>query len=301
MANITLLQEKNPHPRDANITFEPVAHKYTIGAVSNSGNYISVTTWLHSHFEHFDADKIITGMMASKNWASSVYYGKTRDEIKAQWDASRDEASFAGTQMHYAIECYYNGGCAPQLSFLDGGSAPPTPIVSGGCAPPTPFLDGGCAPPTPAANPNDGISPFFMNFVRDYAHLVPYRTEWMVYDEEVKIAGSIDMVFEDPAVDGGLMIYDWKRVKEIKKTSSFEKYSMTDCIQHLPDTNYWHYALQLNIYKAILERNYNKKITTLMLVCLHPDNKNKNYLLVKVPDLSREVSELFELRKKQIM
>ena len=279
MANITLLQEKNLHPRDANITFEPMAHKYTIGAVSNSGNYISVTTWLHSHFEHFDADKIITGMMASKNWASSVYYGKTRDEIKAQWDASRDEASFAGTQMHYAIECYYNGGCAPQ----------------------PPFLDGGCAPPTPAANPNDGISPFFTNFVRDYAHLVPYRTEWMVYDEEVKIAGSIDMVFEDPAVDGGLMIYDWKRVKEIKKTSSFEKYSTTDCIQHLPDTNYWHYALQLNIYKAILERNYNKKITTLMLVCLHPDNKNKNYLLVKVPDLSREVSELFELRKKQIM
>ena len=27
------------------------------------------------------------------------------------------------------------------------------------------------------------------------SHLKPYRTEWMIYDKELKLAGSIDMIF----------------------------------------------------------------------------------------------------------
>ena len=42
----------------------------------------------------------------------------------------------------------------------------------------------------------------------------PYRTEMMVFDEHVKIAGSIDMLFENK--DKTLSIYDWKRSKKIK-------------------------------------------------------------------------------------
>jgi hypothetical protein len=34
--------------------------------------------------------------------------------------------------------------------------------------------------------------------VKDTSHLKPYRTEWTIYDEELKIAGSIDMVYEKP-------------------------------------------------------------------------------------------------------
>ena len=41
----------------------------------------------------------------------------------------------------------------------------------------------------------------------------------MIWDKELKFAGSIDMVYENP--DGSLMIYDWKRSKAIKKTDNF--------------------------------------------------------------------------------
>ena len=61
------------------------------------------------------------------------------------------------------------------------------------------------------------------------------------------------------------------------------------CIEHLPDTNYWHYCLQLNTYKAIIEEKYGKKVTDLFLVCLHPDNNNKSYKRIKVVDLQSEV------------
>ena len=287
----TLLEKKNPHLRDANITFEPVAHKYTIqdgrvyATTYDEGckpPYISVTTWIHSHFENFDADAIISRMMASPKWPLSAYYGKTREEIKAGWDKSRDEAADAGTKLHYAIECYYNRGAAPEPPYNRG--AAPQADTKGG--------SGGHAPEYN----------YFINFTKKHAaDFVPYRTEWMVYDEEVRIAGSIDMLFEDPLEEGALMIYDWKRSKEIKKTSGFDmKYATTECINHLPDSNFWHYSLQLNIYKAIIERNYDKKVTRLMLVCLHPNNKNGDYIVVKVPDLQAEVRELFEERKKQL-
>ena len=118
---------------------------------------------------------------------------------------------------------------------------------------------------------NDSLEyKYFNEFLKDYGHLKPYRTEWMVYDKELRLAGSIDMIFKNK--DGSLRIYDWKRCKEIKKDNKWQS-AKTSCISHLPDTNFWHYALQLNTYKYLLEKNYGKKISEMCLVCMHPDNK----------------------------
>ena len=261
----TYLSTLNPHERDNNISFEAGPHKYTINGEKDK-KYTSVTTWNHSHFAHFDADAIITKMMSSKTWEKSQYYGKTREEIKAGWDKNRDEAAEAGTKMHYDIECYYNR----------------EPCHRATC--------------DIQHNGNDSIEyAYFKEFIAACSHLKPYRTEWMIYDEDLLLAGSIDMVYENP--DGTLMIYDWKRSKEIKKTDSFMKYALTECISHIPDTNYWHYTLQLNTYKAILESKYGKKVTKMCLVCLHPNNKNKSFQIIPVPDIQEDINNLFNLRK----
>ena len=63
---------------------------------------------------------------------------------------------------------------------------------------------------------------------------------------------------------------------------------------------FWHYSLQLNTYKALLEKNYGVKVGDLYLVCLHPDNKNGSYIKYKCADLSSEVKDLFELRQKML-
>ena len=101
----TLLEERNKHPRDNYISFDEGPHIYTIHGDSS---FTSVTTWVHHHFEKFDADKVIANMMRSKNWSKNKYYGMTVKEIKADWDKNRDEAANAGTKMHYDIECFYN-------------------------------------------------------------------------------------------------------------------------------------------------------------------------------------------------
>jgi len=136
---------------------------------------------------------------------------------------------------------------------------------------------------------------YFLHFVRDHPELKPYRTEWMIFDEDLKLAGSIDMVYENP--DGTLSIYDWKRSKDITKANSWKKFATNPLICDIPDTNFWHYALQLNTYKSILERKYDKKVTKLCLVRLHPDTKEKTYELIEVPILTKEITDLFEERE----
>jgi ATP-dependent exoDNAse (exonuclease V) beta subunit len=187
------------------------------------------------------------------------YYGMTRETIKKDWDDNRDSAANAGTKMHYDIECYFNKKEVKNNSIEFS---------------------------------------YFMKFVEDFPDLKPYRTEWMVYYEELKLSGSIDMIFENP--DGTLQIYDWKRCKEISHESNFGKYAITDCISHLPDTNYWHYALQLNLYKTILEDKYGKKVTDLYLICLHPENVYKSYQRIQIPFLDKEMKDLIQIRLDQV-
>ena len=291
----------NPHPRDALIEFDAGPHKYTC---AGDGNYLSVTTWLHSHFPAFDADAIIKKMRLDK--PTCKYYGQTPEQIKAGWDRGRDEAAAAGTAMHEAIEQYFVGVggllCLPPTAplleqveaegrtqwaeALDSSFPTPPPNTSAPCV--RPSAGGGCRGQEP---PNH-----FKKFITDHPLLRCYRVEWMIFDEDVHLAGSIDFVSEND--DGSLTIYDWKRCKEIKKTNGFGGSALTECISHLPDTNYWHYALQLNTYKTILERKYEKTIKAMFLVGLHPDWPT--YQVLKVPDLRQEMADLFALRRAQL-
>jgi len=290
------LARQNAHPRDQHIHFDEGPHKYTIQDIPNitpETEFTSVTTWVHQHFEHFDAKKVIEGMMRNqKKWndpiANAKYYGKTAEEIEQSWSKAGQEAAAKGTEMHYKIECFYN-----------------TPD----------------ALPAAAHEPADESKEieYFMKFHQEIVTdtLRPYRTEWTVFHEEARIAGSIDMVYEliDPtattttattatttattttattATTPILMIYDWKRCREITKTNRANKFATHPAIEHLPDTNFWHYALQLNIYKYILQTKYGKTVTDLYLVVLHPEAQN--YQRVKLPDLQTEVHELFEER-----
>ena len=276
MTDNTYLASRNPHPRDTHIHFDEGPHKYTIQGVEGvtaETEFTSVTTLVHKHFEHFDAKKVIAAMMRNqKKWndpvANAKYYGKTAEEIEQMWATAGRDAAAAGTAMHYEIECFYNTPPEEQQQQSKADDAA------------TEFK-------------------YFLNFQKDFADtLRPYRTEWTVFHEEARIAGSIDMIYEliqpDATDAADLTIYDWKRCREITKTNRANKFATHPAIEHLPDTNYWHYALQLNVYKYILQSKYGKTITDLYLIVLHPEAQN--YQRVKLPDLQSEVAELFEER-----
>jgi hypothetical protein len=278
-----ILSVRNAHPRDKNIEFFEKEHKYIILTEPHI-KYTSVTTWNHTHFPVFDADVIISNMMKGKGWKEGhKYWGLTPQQIKSQWNSNKDTVAGAGTNLHYDIECFNND---KRLQFEYSNKELYEIYMCD-------------------KKKEYELSPiewkYFINFVKDFPELKPYRTEWIIYDEDTKISGSIDMVYENP--DGTLSIYDWKRSKNITRINNFNRFALPQSICHLPDTNFWHYAMQLNTYKFIIEKNYGKKIADLFLVRLHPDAEEKNYELIQLPDLTNEMKDLFKERteKKQYL
>lgn len=259
------LAVKNAHPRDSDISFEEETHTYTIRGEKEG--WISCTGFIHGFFEEFNSDAIISKMMASPNWPNNKYFGKTAEEIKKIWDDNRDEAAGAGTRMHLDIEHYNN---SEPIGNLEGDDYEP--------------LDG------PEWR-------YFLEYERKHRKkrgFEPYRTEWLVFKEDIKLAGSIDMVYKKP--DGTFAIYDWKRAKEIKFDNKFQH--GLPPLDHLPDTNYWHYSLQLNVYRRIIEELYGCIVSEMALVVLHPSNTS--YKVIQLNRMDDEVTAMFESRRRLI-
>jgi ATP-dependent exoDNAse (exonuclease V) beta subunit len=219
----------------------------------SSDGYLSTTTLVHKMFPHFDADLIIKKMMNAKKWPNSPYFGMTAEAIKKQWNDNGKQAADLGTKMHANLEDFFNG------------------------------------------LPHETDTKEFEMFQQWHSEhkYEPYRTEWIVYDEDSKICGSVDLLVKDPNEEGAILIYDYKRSKEIKFDNYFQK-GIHPLTSHLPDCNFYHYSLQLYIYRHMLETLYGQKVNGCFLLVLHPNQEK--YLKIECEDMSAIVKELFQLR-----
>jgi hypothetical protein len=254
------LARVNRHERDNLIHFDEPTHVYTVKG--SSKGWTSCTGFLHSFFPHFDADATIDKMMKSPKWPQSKWYPMTKAEIKAAWNANGKEASEAGTAMHLGIEMVMNGAESEVEDLVK----------------------------------TTKEWEYFWKYWRiDSEIWEPWRTEWEVWDEDMKLAGSIDMVYRNKK-DGTFAIYDWKRAKEMKMENTFG--TGYGPVAHLPDCNYWHYTLQLNMYRWLLEKHYGLVISEMALIVLHPNNKS--YKRFKLNRLEEEIEGMVEARLRAV-
>ena len=186
--------------------------------------------------------------------------GITKEEVLEMWGKKGRESRAQGTIMHEKIESYYLG----------------KPVST------------------------DETFELFKIFANKIT-LKPYRTEWAVYDWDQKIAGTIDFVDYQ---NGEYIIYDWKRSDKLIaknglpiKNSQYGVKALPP-IENLDDSPYYHYALQLSLYKYILEKNYGLTVSRLRLGIFHP-SYNKPYVL-EMPYLQNEIDALFGLRSEVI-
>jgi len=133
----------------------------------------------------------------------------------------------------------------------------------------------------------------FMEFVTAHT-LTPHGIEWCVHSPTIQLAGTIDFAVANE--DGTIDLYDWKRSKHMEMENPYRKYSHV--IKTMPDTNYWHYTVQLNLYKYVIEKEYNKKVRDMYLVCFYPTQTK--YEKYKVSDIQVHVPLILEqLKLKQ--
>lgn len=280
------LCQKYPHTRDKSIKFEDeykgLEHVYLVDWRNNGefevGNNISVSGLYKKYFPSFDADNTIEKMMAGKNWEKSKYFGKSVNEIKGEWNKIGNDASAKGSAHHLKCEQFYNG-------------------IS---------ID----------KPHDIPTCQFLQFAEDHKHLKPFRTEWLLFsDEKHRVCGTPDMLFFSPfrGSDSNnsktlyLTMFDWKNSKKIRKFNMWEKGYAP--FQDLPNCNYYHYAVQLNVYKYMIENFYvpiqvngvvydNIEIDKMFLVVMHENREN--YLKLLLPNYQDRIQIMFDVRRTEL-
>ncbi|MFN8436258.1 MAG: hypothetical protein U0V72_01370 [Cytophagales bacterium] len=174
---------------------------------------------------------------ASKLNPNNPLFGLEIEEIIKIWNTSKFESARKGTLLHEQIEKFYL-----QNTYIK----------------------------------TDEFH-LFEKFVLDHQNLNPYRTEWRIFDEDFNIAGTIDLIAKN---GNDFEIYDWKRSKKVIDFNG--KPIINDIwgkkgignLTDLPDTSYNRYCLQQSIYRYILEKKYNLKISKMYLIILHPEYTN---------------------------
>lgn len=269
----TALAAQHPIPVfDDHIRFDDVSHTYTVNDYVYRG---SVTGFIHAFFGEFDANAVVERIVKSGRWRNDrqyKYYQRSKESILDEWSQNGSDAREHGTDMHAAIECRLNGIYDPA---------------------------------------HEAFRTFeyalFCTFWKDHVDnkLEPFRTELSIFDDEFELAGQIDGVFRkaNRAADGSedhlVYLYDWKRAKEIK----FEAFRATEVgkgpLAHLADCNGWHYAIQLSVYRWILERHTPYRVVESCLARFHPSSMK--YERIVVPYLEAEVKAMAEVRRKKLL
>lgn len=248
--------------RDNHIQFSPQEHVYLY---NGKEVFTPVSNVISCFFKPFD----------SYYW--SDYKARQRHvsqgQILEEWDAKGTQSRDVGTFMHLQIENHYKGmDYQEKYPFkYDGKYIHIDEIVELRCE-----------------------HSQFMEFLNDH-DFKPFRNEWSIYDESLKIAGTIDMAHKNGVAYD---IYDWKRSHRIVDfmgkpitTNSYGEKGICG-LSDIDDTPYWHYCIQQNLYKYILEKNYGIKVGKMYLVVFCDDMTN--YLKLEVPCMDKTLSAIVE-------
>lgn len=123
---------------------------------------------------------------------------------------------------------------------------------------------------------------YFKDFLSKH-NLKPIRIEWPIFDKELNIAGTIDMLCKN---GDSYDLYDWKRSKKASPLEKVWSYGING-LEDVADISFYHYALQQNLYKYILEKNYNINVGKMYIVVLH--REFNNYLKYEIPLMQKEI------------
>lgn len=265
----------NSHERDAWVEFNEERHEYTVHGETEG--YVSVTGVVSAYYSEFDKERCSKQVLSHpKFWSRpGTKYQQQRDYVRRAeqrgapshqglielWDQNGLQARTAGTLLHLLLENLAN----------DQGDRNPALLRD---------------LPDEKKNYEATVLPFWTRFCNKYE---PYRAEWRVYDQDLRVAGTIDLVVKDRET-GEFMIVDWKRSKGVSSYSRDNTY-MSAPLNHMSDANLNHYSVQLNLYMWILRNHYDIPVSRAMLIVFHPPSY-KRIREIPVPHLRLETDAI---------
>ena len=237
--------------QDGLLSFEPSEHIYLYdGRIQLT----AVSNIINQFFVPFDS-------IGLSDWIARRD-GVSQCKVLEEWDCNGLESREVGTFLHAQIESFF--------------SNKPMSMSTHFC------YDGKSVHVSKDVSIDEEIS-YFRNFMRDNS-ITPFRTEWHIFDMDLKIAGTIDLICRNGS---HFDIYDWKRSRKASPNETVWRNGING-LEHVPDIGFYHYALQQNLYKYILEKNYGVNVDNMYIVVLHP--MFGDYQKFKIPIMSKEIS-----------
>lgn len=232
------------------VKFIESSHEYI--DVTDGSKWQGVTSWIHSFQKPKDWDKI------AERYAKK--HKMKKEEVQAMWKAENDKAIIRGHKYHALRE--------KELIELESLNGLPIHCSS--------FCEGEHNEIFKIA-PNQKLAP-------------GVYPELFVALKSKKICGQADYV--EITEDGFIKIKDFKTNKEIKMNGFKDWEGIEECLLQpfgkLPDSNFWHYAIQLNTYMYIIRRNNPfLKLGSMELLHIKFDENDEQYDVVvhEIPDL----------------
>lgn len=127
-----------------------------------------------------------------------------------------------------------------------------------------------------------------------------YIHEHAVWDEGYKIAGTSDLIIKESKT---FSIVDFKTNKQIKYYNEYEDKFLLKPVNHLPNGEYFKYALQLSFYAYLYKQLYDLTPTRLCFYWLkrkkasYEDLTGSEWVRYNVPYLEEEVKTLLDYEK----
>ena len=117
-------------------------------------------------------------------------------------------------------------------------------------------------------------------------------SEIIVYSTELKIAGTVDILAKDNNTCQYELI-DWKTSKKIETVSYGYKMGTHDVTKNVMDCNFYHYALQLSLYRYLLEEYYDIRIHNQLIGHIQDEDVNA----IVAPYMKNEIVAMLAARK----
>lgn len=219
----------------------------------------SVTQFIKRFFPEFDSDNI------AERYAKK--HGMTKEEVLADWKRKGDISAMTGTAVHSYLENAKRG----KILNIDFSGADAAGVGN------------------EVRERFEILRPKAEAFHKDsLGRLFPVQLEYTVGLEDF-IAGNIDMLcWNEKAQE--FQIWDYKNVKEISQKNNFGEMCKPP-FHNYYNCNYIHYSVQLNIYKAILQRVLGVTIGKMYLVHFDYNTPGDNFDIYQCVDFQREVND----------
>lgn len=212
------------YSKNKKVSFDSGTHSYFL----KDKKLTSVTTLINNFKNEFDSDFWSKKIAKKEN--------TTQEIILKKWKDKAFKSTEIGTAIHKIFEdyrnvnyCVTNGKLEFEYNKLNAE-----------------FMED--------FNLKKEVSLKFINDFFVTKRLIPIESEFIVYNDF--LAGQLDMICKDQECN--FYILDFKTNEKID-TYSYGK-RMKGIFSHLDDASYFHYCLQLSIYKRMLKEYDIKKI-----------------------------------------